>query len=283
MRSFFLLLTALFAATGLAFSAARAADVVPEPEFSWTAFHIGAGGGGGWNLYDAESRFCHDDQEEDEIDNFVCDGSGDLSDADFLSELSGNDLGAFYGLLTVEAGFDYDFGGFVLGILGNYDFNGDSSADVEYNREEDDDDFENSKLEAELDDTWFLGARAGFTVGGITGGPNTSLIYVLGGYTWADGSVESSVDFRCCNDGHSGDLNVDEDGSVDGWTIGGGIETMIWDAASLKVEYRHDFLDDIEWDECGANDDCNERTAGEVDFSRDTVRAVLSWRFGSWW
>lgn len=262
-------------------SAARAADVVAPPEFSWTGFHIGAGGGAGWNLYDAETEFCHDDTINEPV--FQCGDGGDPSLRDFVDSLSADDLGAFYGLLTVEAGFDYDFGGFVLGILGNYDFNGDNDAEAENNNTETDGDFTDHSIRAELDDTWFLGARAGFTTGGIFGNANnTSLIYVLGGYTWANGKAETSLDFQCCAGDHSGDLAVDEDGSVDGWTLGGGIETMIWDAVSLKLEYRHDFLDDIDWDVCD-DEECGQRETGKVDFSRDTVRAVLSWRFGSWW
>ena len=60
---------------------------------------------------------------------------------------------------------------------------------------------------------------------------------------------------------------------------------MLTDALSLKVEYRHDFLGDIDWDEApfdpewgGVDEDNNMN--GSVDFSRDTVRAVVSWRFG---
>jgi outer membrane immunogenic protein len=263
---------------GLTLTAAQAADVIPEPApaFNWTGFHVGVGGGGGWNLYDAESNFCHDDGGDD------CSTPDDF---EIEFDLSADDLGAFYGFGTVEAGFDYDFGGFVIGILGNYDFNGDSSADAEHNLLDDDDDSQDYTLEAELDDTWFLGGRLGVTVGGLTGGDNTSLIYVLGGYTWADGNVKSTIEFDDV-EGHSGAGDVDEDDSVDGFTIGGGIETMIWEAVSLKVEYRHDFLDDVEFDEFGVNDDGpdeDERHTGEVDFSRDTIRAVLSWRFGGFW
>src|SRR5688572_17005856 len=113
----FLLLTAPVGAMGLALTAAQAADVIPEPvpEPNWTAFHIGIGGGAGFNLYDVEHDICHDDDNADCSDGF--DGG--------VFNLSADDLGAFYGFGTVEAGFDFDFGGGVIGILGNYDFNGD--------------------------------------------------------------------------------------------------------------------------------------------------------------
>jgi outer membrane immunogenic protein len=278
----FLLLTASVGAMGLALTAAQAADVIPEaapPEFNWTAFHVGVGGGGGWNLYDAESQYCADDDADD------CPAS-DASD--LVLDLSADDLGAFYGFGTVEAGFDYDFGGFVIGILGNYDFNGNSDADAESNLLDDDDSsFADHTLEAELDDTWFVGGRLGVAVGLMD--PRDSLIYVLGGYTWADGNVKSDVAFNSI-EGEDGSSEVDEDDSVDGWTIGGGIETMIWEAVSLKVEYRHDFLDDLDFegeprqDEDSSSPPDDEDTHdGSVDFSRDTIRAVLSWRFGGFW
>jgi outer membrane immunogenic protein len=264
---------------GWALTAAQAADVIPEPApaFNWTAFHIGVGGGGGWNSYDADTQGCFDFGDDCE--------DGDLDNADLILDHSA-DLGSgLYGFGTVEAGFDYDFGGFVIGILGNYDFNADSSASSEAHHENDDGEFTTSEIEAELDDTWFVGGRLGATVGGLTGGDNTSLIYVLGGYTWADGNVKAFHEF----DDDDGDdvIEIDEDESVDGWTIGGGIETMLWEAVSLKVEYRHDFLDDIDIEgECGTDDDgpdCENLGDANVDFSRDTVRAVLSWRFGGFW
>jgi outer membrane immunogenic protein len=207
-------------------------------------------------------------------------------DFDIITAIDGDDLGAFYGFLTAEAGFDYDFGGFVLGILGNYDFNGDDNdAEASAATADDDDNITAINVEAELDDTWFLGARAGFTTGSLFGtGNNTSLIYVLGGYTWADGTVKS----QAVTDGPDvpdGVGDFDEDDSVDGWTFGGGIETMLWESISLKLEYRHDFLDDIDVSQQADIDggDQSEHHDASVDFERDTVRGVLSWRFGSWW
>lgn len=274
-----LLVTASVAGLGLALSAAQAADIVPPaPEWSWTGFHIGVGGGAGWNTYNAESFVCHDDGSDCE--------DGTFDDADGTWSLNGDDLGSFYGLLTAEAGFDYDFGGFVLGILGSYDFNGDNDASAENNTSETDGDFSDHSIRAELDDTWFLGGRLGFTTGGIFGNAsNTSLIYVLGGYTWANGNVQSDFDMQIESGDHNDSSHVDEDDSVDGWTIGGGIETMIWEGVSLKVEYRHDFLDDVDFSEFTENgqSDHDSFHEGSVDFSRDTVRGVLSWRFGSWW
>ncbi len=54
---------------------------------------------------------------------------------------------------------------------------------------------------------------------------------------------------------------------------------------SLKLEYRHDFLDDVEAEQTTVffeDDDDGDTIDGQkeasVDFERDTIRAVLSWR-----
>lgn len=253
---------------------AFAADIIPEPVpvISWTGFHIGIGGGAGYNFYDAESEFTA--------------GAFDDGDPDFVMGISADDLGAWYGFGTAEVGFDYQFAdsAFVIGILGSYDFNGDSSADAESFSDEDDGDFTESSIEAELDDAWFLGGRLGFVAN------ESTLFYGLGGYTWVKGKVKASHEFEDNDFPFDDGSEFDDDDNVDGWTVGAGIEHMFTESLSVKVEYRHDFLDDIQWDEFGNDpseddggvDEDNTHT-GKVDFSRDTVRAVLSWRFNPGW
>lgn len=261
-----LLVAASMASLGLV-QPALAADVI-EPVPSWTGFHLGIGGGAGYNTYDAESVF----------------------DKDFFDEggsprhlsIKADDLGAWHGFGTVEVGFDYQFDNsqFLIGILANYDFNGDSSADAESFTFEDDGNFSESAIEAELGDAWFLGGRLGFVMN------ENTLLYGLGGYTWVKGKVEAFHEL--VEDGNESAALFDDDDNVDGWTIGAGIEHLLTESLSLKLEYRHDFLDNIEWD--GFAFDPNEgeinednRHYGKVDFSRDTVRAVLSWRFNPDW
>jgi outer membrane immunogenic protein len=257
-----LLLAVSMASLGLVLPA-QAADIVPEETFSWTGLHIGAGGGAGYNFYDVQSDALF------EKDSIIGKDSQDLSiDAE---------LGKFYGFGTVEVGYDVQFDNspFVAGFLVSYDFNGDSSADAEAFHEEDDGDFSESSIEAELDDSLFVGGRLGFVFNERT------LLYGLGGYTWIDGKVKSSHEFD--EFFFDGQVSIDEEESVDGLTLGGGIEHMLTEYLSLKLEYRHDFLDDIEWDETTIDDDILSTTvtrhSGEVDFSRDTIRAVISLRF----
>lgn len=276
----FLLVSVSVAGLGLALQAAQAADVIPEaaPVASFTGFHIGVGGGAGYNFYDAES----------EADLFI----SDPEDGDFNAVLGnlieGNDLGAWYGFGTIEIGFDYQFDNspFVVGILGNYDFNGDSSADAKSSSFVDFDPPEislDNRIEAELGDSWFLGGRLGFVFNDDT------LVYGLGGYTWVDGKVKADHELNIEGTELAG-LHINDKDNVDGWTIGAGIEHLITESLSLKIEYRHDFLDDIDFDQAfnvgDINDDGTDdfvAQEGKVDFSRDTVRAVLSWRFNPGW
>ena len=262
----FLLLTASVGAMELAFTVAQAADVIPEAAPAapdWTAFHIGVGGGAGYNTYNADSTAL---LFLDAILDQVPDGPPIFGDS-----IEDDDLDAWYGFGTIEVGFDVQFDGspFVIGILANYDFNGDSSADAESSSS-----FEtlslDNRIEAELDDAWFVGGRVGFVFNDDT------LIYGLGGYTWVDGQVKADAEETSTG---FVSTHVDEEESVDGWTIGAGIEHLITANLSLKVEYRHDFLDEIDFDEAHANNGVILTQEGSVDFSRDTVRAVLSWRF----
>lgn len=260
MKKFLLLsATALVAMAPAAF----AADIVPPAAPTWTAIHIGVGGGGAWNTYDANSELFIDPWSP-VIPEFIGIDSDD---------------GKFYGFGTVEIGADYQFEdtGFVVGILGSYDFNGSNSAETDSFSFAEDGAI-GGDIESELKDTWFLGGRAGFAFN------DTSLIYALGGYTWAKGKVKSLLGFDF--DGAGSDFGeIDEDDNVDGWTAGAGIEQLLTENISLKIEYRHDFLGDVSWNQAafdpeeGEVDDGN-TSSGKVNFDRDSIRAVLSWRFG---
>jgi len=275
----FLLVSVSLAGLGLAVQAAQAADIVaPEPVATFTGFHIGVGGGAGYNFYDADSEadlFAVDPEDGDILGLIV----GDI--------IKGDDLGAWYGFGTIEIGFDYQFpdSPFVIGVLGNYDFNGDSEADAEHSI------FIggpagaaiNSKIEAELEDSWFLGGRLGFVFNDDT------LVYGLGGYTWVDGKVKADHELDLGGPEFAG-VHINDKDNVDGFTLGAGIEHLITENLSLKVEYRHDFLDDLNASETTIFEDAGPGGTdlavvqdAKVDFSRDTIRAVLSWRFNPGW
>lgn len=292
-----LLATASIAGLGLAMSAsAQAADVVaPEPVCVWCGFHVGVGGGAGYNFYDASSDAVLSATLFDEDGDQVGDPLNLLSNS-----IKGDDLGAWYGFGTVEIGFDFQFDNspFVIGVLANYDFNGSNDAEATSDTSIIPDIpvgalvSLNNRVKAELDDSWFLGARLGFATGLMDS--QDTLIYALGGYTWVKGKVESDHELDILGTEIPGSQHNDADGSVDGWTLGAGIEHLITENLSLKLEYRHDFLDDLTFggsthfeevisgpDDAHIDLDVNQE--GKVDFSRDTIRAVLSWRFNPGW
>jgi outer membrane immunogenic protein len=260
-----LLLTVSLASLGLVLPAQAADVVVPEEAFSWTGVHIGAGGGVGYNTYDVDSLFA-----KDSVFGFEA-----------LS-LKADDLSKWYGFGTIELGADYQFPNspLLIGFLASYDLNGDTSANADSFSGTDNGDFTQSSAKAELDDSLFVGGRLGIVLN------DTTLLYGLGGYTWVDGKVKASngfdrsTFFEAVPIDFFGGSSIDKKESVDGWTIGGGIEQMLTDTFSIKLEYRHDFLDDIKWNETDFFDGISAtQTSGKVDFSRDTVRAVISVHF----
>lgn len=252
-------------ASAFAFAAlinsANAADVMSAPS-SWTGFHVGIGGGGGWNSYDGDANFD------------VSPWGPDVPDYMGITA-SNSDL---YGFGTIEGGFDYQFDGtpFVVGVMGSFDLNADNDGTSQSYSESGFDE-RYADITASLDNSWFVGGRVGYAIG------DSSLLYGLVGYTWAKAEVKSLIGF----DGIYGDDygEIDESETVQGLTVGAGWEQMLTEAFSLKVEYRHDFLSSIDWDgpaydpEWGGVDYDN-TTYGKVDFGRDTIRAVLSYRFG---
>ena len=79
-----------------------------------------------------------------------------------------------------------------------------------------------------LDTVWAIGGRAGVTVGQDT------LLYVLAGYTEATGKLNGTPTLPAMPD-------------FKGYTVGGGIETMIargsWSAVTLSLEYSASFFE----------------------------------------
>lgn len=220
---------------------AHSADLTPEPVIDWTGLYLGVGGGLNYNSYDAKSEYI--------------DSDGEL----FISE----DLDRWNGFATIGIGYDLAFSqSFLVGLMASADFGGKNKADKTSSQENG-----ISSIEASLSDAYFVGGRFGYLV------DEPFLLYLLGGYTWTKGKVEAR---------HDPDFAVPltfrgkED--VGGPTVGAGFEYLLSELFSVKLEYRHDFLDSIEWDEEG---EFGAQQSGKVDFDRDTVRAVFSIRFNT--
>ena len=159
--------------------------------------------------------------------------------------------GFMYG---VALGYDFDFGGVVVGAEAELT---DSTAKVEYN----DGDFEgfgfgNVRAGRDL----YLGARAG-----VKATPDV-LLYAKGGYT------NAKFDFLS-NDGTT-EFNQDLD--TDGYRIGAGAEYALNKNSFMKIEYRYSNYSKAEVDFEG---DVADSDPFDVDLDRHQVVASYGLRF----
>ncbi|MDP9138811.1 MAG: outer membrane beta-barrel protein [Pseudomonadota bacterium] len=254
---------ALFASTAaaaLAFAVATssAADLESpiDEGYDWTGFYIGAGGGYRWADF--------------EVDSEVCVGAACVEDSFELED------DGFFG--TVEAGFDYQLvPSFLIGVLASYDFG----------QKLEDDDFNNVGVdavaapgadegqffEASIDDIFTVAARAGFVW-------DRALLYVLGGWSWAN--AEASLSQGCDLEGDGGpgpcgDFTESDDDIIDGLTLGGGVEFLFTENISLRVEYRHIDFDDIELS--GVLVPATNTGSSSTDTDVDSIRGTINFRF----
>ena len=130
-----------------------------------------------------------------------------------VSGLGGDGI---FGAITV--GMDRKIhDGIVLGVFGEYEF-GDRTVDIN--------DGNGNNISFSKKDAWSVGARLGFVRNCCT------MWYVNGGYTNAkfDLGVPASI---------SASNKIDFDDRLDGWFVGGGVETALRDGWFLKLEYRY--------------------------------------------
>lgn len=139
------------------------------------------------------------------------------SSSDIDNEPGNNDQsidGVAYG---VNLGYDFDLGGAVVGIEGEYT---DSTAKTEFNNG----DFEGfgfGKVDAGRD--LYIGARVGAKVA-----PDV-LLYAKGGYTNAKLNILNN----------NGTAETNYDYKIDGWRAGAGVEYAISGNTYMNVEYRY--------------------------------------------
>ena len=182
------------------------------------------------------------------------DQSGAGSSIDDDTDDNNNDQsieGIGYG---VEAGYDIDTGGAVIGIEGEYL---ESTADTQF----EDGDFEGFGLgSVDTNRDLYVGLRAGAKVT-----PNT-LVYAKGGYTNAKYNILS-------NDGTT---EFSNDIDTDGYRVGAGVEYAMNSGMYIKGEYRYSNYSEAEIDMEGTLAD-SERF--DVDLDRHQVMAAVGWRF----
>ena len=140
--------------------------------------------------------------------------AGSDSDSDIANDDQSID-GLLYG---VGVGYDFNAGGVVLGIEGEYSG---STASVDYNNDGGVNTFGFGRVDTGRD--LYVGARAG-----ILADPQT-LVYVKGGYTNAQLNLQA-------NDGTP---SLDRSYELDGFRVGAGVERAFTPNTFGKLEYRY--------------------------------------------
>ena len=154
--------------------------------------------------------------------------------------------GAVYG---VAAGYDFDLGGVVAGVEGEF-----TESSGEQEGDESVDGFASS-IETGRD--LYVGGRVGFPVT-----PST-LLYAKGGYT------NTAIEAAYSDDVDSFELDT----NVDGYRLGAGVEQKFGTNLYGKVEYRYSNYDNLEIG------DGDEAFSTGIDLDRHQVVAGVGMRF----
>jgi outer membrane immunogenic protein len=156
--------------------------------------------------------------------------------------------GAVFG---VGAGFDFDLGGVVAGVEGEF-----SESSGKQERDETVDLPFRSRIETGRD--LYVGGRIGFVAS-----PN-ALVYLKGGYT--NTSIEARFD--------DGTDRTEFDTNVDGWRLGAGVEYLLSTNAFVKAEYRYSNYNTLDF-----SDDEDEDFETGIDLDRHQIMAGVGFRF----
>jgi outer membrane immunogenic protein len=205
--------------------------------YNWTGCYVN--GGGGYGMFNQDS--------------FTTDGGGGST-----SEVTNGGRGWFG---TVGGGCDMQFGSWVVGAFGDYDFT-DLKGDVVI-----------PGLDAvgreKQDSAWAVGGRLGYTL------TPTILTYVNAGYTQAR---FSGVDFFRQTDGTPTGLSIGAH-TYSGWFVGSGFEYnlgfmpgLFWKTEYRFAQYNRDSLPILEGGALTGATLESEKTI-------QTIRSELVWRF----
>jgi outer membrane immunogenic protein len=238
----------------------------PPPVVSWTGFYLSAGLGGSYMFTDLDGGVG------------AYDGADELA---FVGAAGNAGAANFFG--TVGLGYDFQMAPkWLFGVLADYDFASSQDASVSGGGA-----ILNElgaaavTLSSEMGDTWSVGARLGYLVNQRT------LVYAMGGYSEAEFSLSGSVEGSLIGNPF-GPYSVGSGQSWrQGYFVGGGLETMLAENLSAKLEYRYAQYDggsfEVE-DTFSIGGDGGDVIGGAAMSDPDvhSIRAALSWRFGNW-
>lgn len=285
----------------------------------WNGFRIGAGGGGNFATTDLDSYgegSSSDNYGEDQsnyVDSYIDTLSEYHPDSYTRENLNEDayeplvDLGEAGAFGTVEMGADLQASSLVMGLTANYDMGKTKLGHYGFadTNQDADDDTNDAVADAtaelttdlELGNTWAVGGRMGFLP------TESTLIFVSGGYQRTKANLSNSFDADASVDASDSNGNTEDTDStysdewditssetewLDGYYVGGGIETMLGANLSMKMEYRFSNLDALSssatlTDEsagyAGSADDYYESVSSKVDPILHSVRATIGFRF----
>ena len=193
---------------------------IEVPTYNWTGFYLGVAGAAGAAVTELSQ------------------GGGSLDG------IGGEGVRG-----EISAGYDYDFGSFVAGIMVDAHYgNGKSELNLNLGGP-------SINFDAKADYGFDILARAGMKVN------ESTLAYVLGGYSWQNFEVEASATGQ-------GSATVAE-WDVNGFTIGGGLETAVTSNVTVGFEYRYTQFEDADFDLGGI----------DVETSMQTARVTAKYKF----
>lgn len=193
---------------------------IEVPTYNWTGFYLGVAGAAGAAVTE------------------LSEGGGSLDG------IGGEGVRG-----EINAGYDYDFGSFVAGIMVDAHYgNGKSELSLGFPI------VGSLDFDAKADYGFDILARAGMKVN------ESTLAYVLGGYSWQNFEIEASA---------GGQSATVLEWDVNGFTIGGGLETAVTSNVTVGFEYRYTQFQDADLDLGGL----------DVETSMQTARITAKYKF----
>lgn len=257
-------------------NAAQQAAVDAIPAVNWTGFNVGLAGGFSTLRHNAGL----------DIHDYSVGGLAQIGGLDIFSVGGDLDFGGEGYLGRLEAGYDFQLGQrFVLGAFADYTFNNAESQVGLFGDycvenytspgvgpgDDCDEGFVTASGDLtytlETGDNWSVGGRAGVLIN-----PQT-LFYGLGAFTRQNMKADLTLNTGFDPIGSQEILAYDYE--RDGWTFGLGLQTMLTDKLSTKLEYRN-----TRWDESQfVVGNADQGVTLSEDSTVQTFTVGLSWKF----